>query len=47
VVNEEPVYYAFSKRTISKAQYHKLKEAFTAIKNSGKLAQILKKYKLD
>ncbi|KAF7775592.1 polar amino acid transport system substrate-binding protein [Pseudoalteromonas citrea] len=47
IVNEEPVYYAFSKQTISKVQYHKLKDAFTVIKNSGKLSQILKKYKLD
>ncbi|WP_234401216.1 substrate-binding periplasmic protein [Pseudoalteromonas sp. T1lg23B] len=47
VVNSEPVYIAVSKESVSRAQIEQLKEAFERLRSSGKLAQILKKYKLD
>ncbi|WP_231658954.1 MULTISPECIES: transporter substrate-binding domain-containing protein [Pseudoalteromonas] len=47
VINSEPVYFAFSKTSVSKLQIKKFEKAFLNIKKSGKLAVILKKYNLE
>jgi polar amino acid transport system substrate-binding protein len=47
VVNSEPVYFAISKRSVTKTQIVAFEEAFERLRHAGKLEQILKKYKLE
>lgn len=47
VVNREPVYYAFSKASVSQEELIKLESAYHALKSSGELKAILSKYKLN
>ncbi|WP_462170327.1 substrate-binding periplasmic protein [Pseudoalteromonas xiamenensis] len=47
IVNQEPVYYAFSKKSITPEQLTQFEAAYIALQKSGELKAILKKYKLD
>lgn len=47
IVNREPVYYAFSKKSVSQDEIQRLENAFHVLKNSGELKAILSKYKLN
>ncbi|CAM4434194.1 MULTISPECIES: substrate-binding periplasmic protein [Pseudoalteromonas] len=44
VINENPVYFAFSKARTSSERLQRLSQAFERVKRSGKLAQITAKY---
>ncbi|KZN42196.1 MULTISPECIES: substrate-binding periplasmic protein [Pseudoalteromonas] len=47
IINQSPVYYAFSKKSVSEKQLKQLTEAFSSLNKSGRLSEILKKYQLD
>ncbi|MEJ6475505.1 substrate-binding periplasmic protein [Pseudoalteromonas piscicida] len=44
IINEMPVYYAFSKKRTSNERLQRLNQAFERLKRSGKLSQISAKY---
>ncbi|CCQ10408.1 ABC-type amino acid transport/signal transduction systems, periplasmic component/domain [Pseudoalteromonas luteoviolacea B = ATCC 29581] len=47
IVNREPVYYAFSKASLSQGDLKRLEAAYQSLQQSGELNGILKKYKLN
>ncbi|MFC3032985.1 substrate-binding periplasmic protein [Pseudoalteromonas fenneropenaei] len=47
IVNQEPVYYAFSKVSVDEHLYRRLLKAYHSLQNSGELQTILHKYKLN
>jgi len=47
VIHQQPVYYAFSKASISKAQIAKIRLAYQALAASNKLNQLSDKYRLQ
>ncbi|WP_261594591.1 substrate-binding periplasmic protein [Pseudoalteromonas holothuriae] len=47
IVNQEPVYIALSKQSVSQSTIEQLKNAFERLEHAGKFDQILKKYQLD
>lgn len=47
VINQEPVYIALSKQSVSPKIKDRLEEALERLKQTGKIQKILKKYKLD
>ncbi|WP_440054872.1 substrate-binding periplasmic protein [Pseudoalteromonas sp. T1lg65] len=47
IIHQNPVYFAFSKESVSERQLKLFEQAFERLKSSGKLKEILKKYKLD
>lgn len=44
VVNNDPVYFGLSKKTVSPSQFKKLQKAFDIVKNRGEIKEILTKY---
>lgn len=47
VVNQSPVYFAFSKKSVSDKQLEHLVSAYNRLNKTGRFSEILKKYQLD
>ncbi|MBE0344884.1 hypothetical protein PPEP_a2571 [Pseudoalteromonas peptidolytica F12-50-A1] len=47
IINEDPVYFAFSKKRTSIERLQRLTQAFERLKRSGKLNQITEKYSVN
>ncbi|KZN51164.1 substrate-binding periplasmic protein [Pseudoalteromonas luteoviolacea] len=47
IINESPVYFAFSKKRTSLSRLERLNKAYSSLKKSGRFREILKKYQLQ